>query len=118
MELTLAWCLCFASIYGIVKMSYTIVKKKKKRLILPLIVLFFFFGYSFLTTKGSIRLSIALLGHPIDAYTTDFVERPTEYDPTIVLLKPTKDIQMVTGSMLYLQCKSYGLLKISNYYGF
>ena len=119
MELTLAWCLCIISIIGIGWMLYNILKKKKKPLILPLVVLLAFFSYSFLSTTGSIRLSIALMGHPIDAYTTDFEESPTDYGTHNTYLKPTKEIKGDTGSrLLYLECKTYGIIKISSYSGF
>lgn len=117
MELTLAWCLCIISIIGMGWMLYTILKKKG--FIIPLIALLMFFSYSFFSTTGSIRLSIALMWHPLDTYTTDFEESPTNYGTHNTYLKPTKDIKGDTGNqMLYIECKTYGILKISSYYGF
>lgn len=119
MELTLAWCLCIISIIGMGWMLYTILKKKRKGFIIPLIALLMFFSYSFFSITGSIRLPIALMGHPLDAYTTDFEEGPTNYGTHNTYLKPTKDIKGDTGNqMLYIECKTYGILKISSYYGF
>ncbi|MFQ6861425.1 MAG: hypothetical protein ACLROI_06595 [Beduini sp.] len=119
MELTLAWCLCIISIIGMGWMLYTILKKKRKGFIIPLIALLVFFSYSFFSTTGSIRLSIALMEHPIDAYTTGFEPSPTYYGTRSTYLKPTKDIKGDTGSrILYIECKTYGIIKISSYSGF
>lgn len=96
-----------------------IFKDKKRKLLIPFIPILIFFIYSFFFTTGSVRLQIALMGHPIDAYTTGLNKASEGYGNSMrSYYTPTKNIQVTSGNMGYIECTTYGIIKISEYYGF
>lgn len=100
-------------------MLFKIIRNKKKNNmnIISFILLLAFFIYSFFTTDGSIRLSITLYGHPIIAYTTGFNDNfiRNEESNNKKYLLPTKKMDDLSA---FFECKSYGPIKITTYYGF
>lgn len=100
-------------------MLYKIIsnRKKNKIIIVFFIVLLTYFVYSFFTINGSARLSITLYGHPIIAYTTGFDDdfiRNEDLNNKKYLL-PTKRLDDLSS---FFECKSYGPIRITTYYGF
>lgn len=92
-------------------------KGKKKVHIIVFMFLLIYFIYSFFTINGSARLSITLYGHPIIAYTTGFDDdfiRNEDLNNKKYLL-PTKRLDDLSS---FFECKSYGPIRITTYYGF
>ena len=92
-------------------------KGKNKIHIVVFIFLLIYFIYSFFTINGSARLSITLYGHPIIAYTTgfndDFIRNEESNNKKYLL--PTKKLDDLSS---FFECKSYGPIRITIYYGF
>lgn len=110
------WLLLAILLSALAGLLGSLIKKRTLGKIAVFAVIFGFLIYSYCSTTGSARLAIALMGHPIDAYRTGFAYG--DYHNDNIYLSPTVDIQVTSGSMLYLECKSYGPIKISHYYGF
>lgn len=116
---TKIWFIFFVLLFIVLLMAYKIFKKKEKikiRIIIFVILLIFFL-YSFFTVNGSIRLLIALYGHPIIAYTTEFNDDYSINENTNnkKYLLPTKRMDDLSS---FFECRSYGPIKITTYYGF
>jgi len=102
-------------------LGYGIYTKKngKEVSIVAFIFIFIYFFYSFFTVNGSVRLAIAMYGHPDVAYTTKLV-----YNHYLNNSKVSKNKKYVGAKThmddygSYFECKSYGLIKITTYYGF
>ena len=116
-----SWLVFFVCGLVIVGLLVIALRKKRIRVLLPALLLGAFFAYSFFTVEGSVRLAIALMGHPVRACTTALQAAPEGFGLAAAgatYLKPVEDIPCASGSMLYFQCRAYGVLKISDYYGF
>lgn len=100
-------------------MLYKIIKNRKKNkiTIVFFVVLLIYFIYSFFTVNGSARLAITLYGHPVIAYTTEFNDNFSinENSNNKKYLLPIKRMEDLTS---FFECKSYGIIKITTYYGF
>lgn len=116
MEAFLSWVVFVFLLLIMMALCISYFKRKSIGKIALFIYLLIFFFYSFFSTTGSVRLAIALMGHPIEAYTTEFTYG--DYGNDHAYLSPTRDIPVTSGSMLYLECRTYGIIKISHYYGF
>lgn len=118
---TKIWIVFFALFFIILLMAYKIFKKKKKSKIMAIVfvILLVFFLYSFFTVNGSVRLSIALYGHPDIAYTTKFEDNyysnSSKFKGKRKYIIPTKHIYSLSS---YFECRYYGPIKITVYYGF
>lgn len=99
----------------LIYLGILILKKKKRKLLILFIPILIFFVYSYFFSTGSVRLQIALMGHSIDAYKTGLVKNFTTGNKEYYM--PTKNIQTTSGSMGYIECKTYGIIKMSKYYG-
>lgn len=112
------WILLFVTLTYLGYFIYQFLITKKKYFFLPIFLLSVFMCYSFFTYSGAVRLQIALMGHPIEAYQTGLKENPNYHPDHHRYFIPTKDIQVVSGSMLYFRCENYFGIKIASYYGF
>lgn len=116
MEKTI-WMIFIVLLIVLFYLLYTILKKEKKKRMILFIPLAIYFLYSFFTINGATRLSIALYGHPMIAYTTNFKYynhlNDTAKNKKYVL--PTKNMDDLPS---YFECRTYGIIKITTYYGF
>lgn len=115
------WIIFFILLLILMILGYNIYKKRKNREvnIVAFIFIFIFFIYSFFTINGSVRLAIAMYGHPDVAYTTKLVYNHLFNNNTVVKNKKyvgTKKHLDDYGS--YFECNTYGLIKITTYYGY
>lgn len=116
------WIIFFILLLILIFLGYRIYKKKKniEVSIVAFIFIFLFFIYSFFTTNGSVRLAIAMYGHPDVAYTTKLFYSHSFYNNPVVVKNRkyvgTKKHLDDYGS--YFECRTYGLIKITTYYGF
>lgn len=115
------WIIFFILLLILIFLGYRIYKKKKniEVSIVAFIFIFIFFIYSFFTINGSVRLAIAMYGHPDVAYTTKLVYNHHFNDSKVIKNKKyvgAKKHLDDYGS--YFECKTYGLIKITIYYGF
>lgn len=113
------WIMFFIILIVLLILLFKIInnKGKSKINIVVFIFLLIYFVYSFFTTNGSARLSITLYGHPIIAYTTgfndDFIRNEESNNKKYLL--PTKRLDDLSS---FFECKSYGPIRITTYYGF
>ena len=90
-------------------------KSKKIIKLLYLISIFSLYVYLFFTTDGSVRLSLILYGYPKEACTVKIKINKNMSTKNIKYILPTKRINKYPS---YFECKSYGALKVTTYYGF
>ena len=113
------WIIFFVILTVLLILLFKIInnKGKSKINIVVFIFLLIYFVYSFFTINGSARLSITLYGHPIIAYTTgfndDFIRNEESNNKKYLL--PTKELDDLSS---FFECKSYGPIRITTYYGF
>ena len=116
---TKIWIIFIALLVILAMMMYKIIKNKEKNKITIVLfaIMLVYFIYSFFTVNGSTRLSITLYGHPIIAYTTKFDDNYSINDnaKNKKYLLPTKKMDDLSS---FFECKSYGIIKITTYYGF
>lgn len=111
--IVLVWTLSYLGIF-----IHQFMMTKRKFYFLPIIIIGLFIGYSFFTYSGAVRLQIALMGHPIEAYQTKLNENKNYHPDDNRYFIPEKNIQVVSGSMGHLKCENYFGIKIASYYGF
>lgn len=118
MEIKL-WMIFITVLIILIIMIHKIIKsnKKSKLFILSFIILSFFWIYSFFTINGSVRLSIALYGHPIIAYTTEF-NNPKSMNDDVHNMRYILPVKHIDDMSSFFKCKYYGPIKITTYYGF
>lgn len=118
MELILGWVLFAILTIIIIILLYLYFGKKRYVVLLPLPIIAIFYFYSFFTVEGSVRLGIALMGHPVIAYTSPLIENEEMKNADHVFFTTEKDIQLENNRMGYLECQEYFIIKISKYYGY
>lgn len=94
------------------------IKKQKLKNLIPLIILLLFTFYSYFTSTGSVRLELFLMRHPLKAYTTKLQENVSMSHDNKRYFTPKDNINVISGRMGYIECRTYFGLKISSYYGF
>jgi hypothetical protein len=101
----------------VVLIVYYIIKRKLYRLLfykifLSCITLFLYYSLAF--PVGSVRLDLALLGCPVSAYTTNFInDRDIDNSK---LYRPNSKIYLM-NEVAYFKVNKVGVFYISNYYG-
>ena len=83
-----------------------------------MIIILLFCWYSFFTIEGSVRFTIALMGHPIKAYTTGLEENKSMQANNVRYFMPTDNISVTSGRMGYIKCETHWIVSISSYYGY
>ncbi|MEG2351426.1 MAG: hypothetical protein RSA10_01700 [Bacilli bacterium] len=91
---------------------------KKLFNIFLMVIILLFSWFSFFTVTGSVRLAIALTGHPIAAYTTKLTENELMREKNARYFLPDQDIKVTSGSMGYIRCETKWIISLSSYYGF
>lgn len=82
---------------------------KKKICSIIILVLCGIIYYLFFTRDGSIKIGLLLSGYnPFVSYEN------IDYDNDVSYLNPIE----INGEIIYLECKNYGVIKVSKYYDF
>lgn len=80
--------------------------------ILIMVLVLGFCWYSFFTEEGAARLSIALSGHPIIAYTTGMEKQESISTDTTTYYKTTKDVVVDGKKQEYVKCYTKWIIRI------
>lgn len=80
--------------------------------ILVMVLVLAFCWFSFFTEEGAARLSIALSGHPIIAYTTDMEKQESISNDKITYYKTTKDVIVNGKKQEYAICYTKWIIRI------
>ena len=93
-------------------------KRKSKTVLCSVVFLVFYTFYSFFTYKGSVRLEVFLMGHPIKAYTSKLELDTNRSWSKEKFYWVISDIRVISGSMGLVKCEDFYGFKVSSYYGF
>ena len=80
--------------------------------ILIMILILGFCWFSFFTEEGAARLSIALYGHPVIAYTTELEKQENISTDEITYYKTTKDVIVNGKKQEYIKCYTKWIVRI------
>lgn len=80
--------------------------------ILIMVLILGFCWFSFFTEEGAARLSIALSGHPIIAYTTGMEKQESISTDTTTYYKTTKDVIVDGKKQEYVKCYTKWIIRI------
>ena len=99
----------------IIAIAIFVIKAGMKILnILIMILMRVFVGYSFFTEEGCARLSIALSGHPLVAYTTGMERQDDISTNDTTYYKTTKDVIINGKKQEYVKCYTKWIIRIPN----
>ncbi len=82
--------------------------------ILIMVLILGFCWFSFFTEEGAARLSIALTGHPIIAYTTDMEKQDSLSTNEVTYYKTSKDVIVDGKRQEYVKCYTKWIVRIPN----
>ncbi|NBK96579.1 MAG: hypothetical protein EOM50_00930 [Erysipelotrichia bacterium] len=111
----LMWFTCLSLLSIIIVLSYLYTERKSMLSLLIAILLSAFWLFTFCTEDGSVRLAIALKGHPKVAYTTALVENRHMRTKDISYYISQELIHTENGTLSFFECHNLGFLKISQY---
>ena len=80
--------------------------------ILIMVLILGFCWFSFFTEEGAARLSIALYGHPVIAYTTELEKQENISTDEITYYKTTKDVIVNGKKQEYIKCYTKWIVRI------
>lgn len=82
--------------------------------ILIMVLMLAFIWYSFFTEEGFARLSVALSGHPLIAYTTGMERQDDISTNDTTYYKTTKDVVINGKKQEYVKCYTKWIIRIPN----
>lgn len=82
--------------------------------ILIMVLMLAFVWYSFFTEEGCARLSIALSGHPLIAYTTEMERQDKISTNDTTYYKTSKDVIINGKKQEYVKCYTKWIVRIPN----
>ena len=82
--------------------------------ILIMVFMLAFVWYSFFTEEGCARLSVALSGHPLIAYTTGMERQDDISTNDTTYYKTTKDVVINGKKQEYVKCYTKWIIRIPN----
>lgn len=80
--------------------------------ILIMVLILGFCWFSFFTEEGAARLSIALYGHPVIAYTTELEKQENISTDEVTYYKTTKDVIVNGKKQEYIKCYTKWIVRI------
>ena len=80
--------------------------------ILIMVLILGFCWFSFFTEEGAARLSIALYGHPVIAYTTKLEKQNNISTDEVTYYKTTKDVIVNGKKQEYIKCYTKWIVRI------
>lgn len=86
--------------------------------ILIMVLLLGFCWFSFFTEEGAARLSIALCGHPIIAYTTKLDKQENISTDDTTFYKSSKDVIVDGQTLEYVKCYTKWIIRIPDVMGY
>ncbi len=95
---------------------YDFFKTKKIVRIISASLIIAYVMYSFLTYKGAVRFMILVMGHPVEAYTSNVLEQKINNSYKYFYID--KKIKVESGDAGLIVVRDYWILKIPEYYGY
>ena len=80
--------------------------------IIVMVIVLGFCWFSFFTEEGSARLSIALNGHPITAYTTKLDKQESISTEEVTYFKSSKAVTVNGNTLEYVKCYTKWIVRI------
>ncbi len=100
----------------IVFLIYDFFKTKKIVRIISASLITVYVMYSFLTYQGAVRFMILVMGHPVEAYTSNVLEQKTNNSYKYFYID--KKIKVESGDAGLIVVRDYWIFKIPEYYGY